>query len=101
MFNTATNLVFIVVLVIVILRVVTPRWDVHIVVRDDSVQFRKGIAEVKRTAMENFFRNDLKLQREIQVRGRRDQNGRLSIHVDGELDAGTQQRIRNFLHTMT
>jgi hypothetical protein len=74
-----------------------PRWDVHIVVRDGTVLFRKGVSQSRWAAFETFLLNDVKLVSVTEVFARRENNGRLVTHFKGQLDAGTKQQIRNFL----
>jgi hypothetical protein len=83
----------------VLWKVARPKWDIHISVRDGAVKNHRGIAIGRTEAIRQFFVQDLKLSR-IEVRARRDRNGRFITDIRGKIDSGTKQRIRNYLLSM-
>ncbi len=84
----------------VLWKVSRPKWDIHISVRDGSVKIHTGIAVGRTDAIRQFFVQDLKLKERIEVRARRERNGRLITDIRGKIDSGTKQRIRNYLLSM-
>ncbi len=56
---------------------VRPRWDIHIVVTEESVDFKRGVSQIKRAALGDFFRNDLRWTQRLVVMARKERSGRL------------------------
>lgn len=74
-----------------------PNWPIRIVITSDGVQSHRGLSKRSTSRLINFFERDLAIESRVVVLGRREQSGRLRTSIRGNLDKGTQQRIRNYL----
>lgn len=82
---------------LVIWRIAHPHWDLHIVVRNGVVEFRRGVALNQRHGWEHFLLQEAKLTGKVQIFVKRDRSGRIRLKCRGTIDPGKQQQIRNFL----
>jgi hypothetical protein len=73
-------------------------WNLRIIVRNGQVQVDGAAVGGRRSEIVEFFRLELAEARNARVDGHWD--GRyLRTHFRGDLSAGQQQRVRNFLLT--
>ena len=93
------NLAIAVAILYFLWRLTKPKWDLHVIVDASSVRFvdSVSVATAKRAAIENFLRNDISATGRIVVRVRREESGRMTTQIKGDVDQGMRQRIRNFL----
>lgn len=76
---------------------IRPNWPIRIVVTRDGVQSHQGLPKRCTLRVIEFLERDIAVESRLVILARREQNGRLRTSVRGELDKGTQQRIRNYL----
>jgi len=69
----------------------------EITVREGQVAFRGRFPPECRSVVASFFRNDLPSARRIRIIARKNGTAGLRFQIDGSLDTGEKQRIRNFL----
>ncbi len=93
------GLMLLVMLAVVVWFLLQPRCDFRIRSNGDMVVTSGKLSRSQRAQIVHFFMHDLALNDRIRVRGTRHRNGRLQLTVRGA-DPGTQQQIRNFLHTL-
>lgn len=84
----------------VLWRAVGPRWDIRIDVDSERVSFVRGVALARQANLASFLRDDVRPAGRIVILARKDPTGRLHTRIKGNVDAGLQQRIRNFLIEM-
>lgn len=77
-----------------------PRWKVKIVVRPGAQPDINGLPRAKFGEAEDFLRNNLPLPTRITIYALKDESGRVRTKIDGKLDVGLQQRVRNFMHAL-
>lgn len=77
--------------------ILRPRYKFKIVVCPDDLKILGRIADSQRAKIEDFVLHDIALGKPFTVVGREDGDGSLRLLFRGNVDKGTQQRIRNFL----
>ncbi len=60
----------------------------------------RGVASSRTQQITRFLEHDLRLEDPITILATKERSGRLRTRIQGKLDAGTRQRIRNFLIEM-
>lgn len=73
-----------------------PRYSLKIVVHGARVKIHSGAAKARNAELIQFL-SGLALQGKDAILGIRDRQGYTRISFRGRIDAGTRQRIRNFL----
>lgn len=76
-----------------------PKWSIRIVVDPQGGIDMQGVAVAKQARVRNFLRDDVRLPGKVTVLATRTSNGRLAIKIQGSMDDGLRQRIRNYLVT--
>lgn len=77
-----------------------PKPEVRVVASADGLISQQGLSKKSEQDLAAFFVNDLQLESRVVVLGRRDSAGNMRFQMQGDLDAGAEQQIRNVLHTM-
>ena len=77
-----------------------PKAEVKIVASGAGLVSQEGLSKKAEAELFEFFANDLRLTSRVVILGRRDAAGNMRFSMRGNLDAGSQQQIRNVLHTM-
>ena len=77
-----------------------PRFDIRIVADSRGLVSHQGVAEAHLPDLQEFFTRDVELTSAVKVQGQRLSGGQLRLRIQGPCDAGTKQRIRNFLITL-
>ncbi len=81
-------------------RATRKHYRVCIVAGPDEIKIVRGIAGAQQAAVLQFLRQDIELSRPVTILATKYPNGRLQMKIQGQLDAGLRQRIRNFLLTV-
>lgn len=74
-----------------------PKWTTVIVLVAGAVKSHRGLPQARRGEVLDFLVKEVPLPGKVTVRARRYSDGYLRTRVDGRVDEGTRQRIRNFL----
>jgi hypothetical protein len=62
-----------------------------------SPQINGRLSEAQRVQIQYFVQRDLQLTGSLTIYATKEPSGRLLIRIDGEVDPGLRQQIRNFL----
>jgi len=72
----------------------------RIVASRDGMIHSEGLSANHERELRSFFAHDVDLPSRVEIVGRFDRSGCLRFAFRGNLDPGTEQQIRNFLHTL-
>src|SRR5262245_61968589 len=75
-------------------RALQPKWSVKIVAAPDSIKHQKGLPKSQQGNIRAFFENDVSIQEPITILAMRYSKRHIRLHIDGQIDPGTRQRIR-------
>ena len=87
----------IVLMAMIVWAVVAASHDFRVIIADGRVWFRGRFPPERRAAVAQFFQSDLQLPGKVRVIGRWRAGRVLKLTFRGNIPAGEQQRIRNFL----
>lgn len=74
-----------------------PPWPIKIVVTPEGVRSHRGLPKRAVGPVLAFLEHDVDIGSKVVIRAIRGRNGRVQTKISGAPDAGTEQRIRNFL----
>jgi hypothetical protein len=89
---------FVAVFVAIVWWATRPRYGFSIRMDGEVATFR-GVAEARQQRIKHFLVNECGLVGPLRIDGGKSRGGGLRLRFRGDIDPGTQQRIRNFLLT--
>ncbi|MCE9548674.1 MAG: DMP19 family protein, partial [Planctomycetia bacterium] len=98
--GTAIMLTLAAIVAVAIWRSSRPKWSLVAVIDREGVKLHQGIAQAHQRYVIDFLRNEVPVETPVTIRALREPDGQLRTEFAGGIDAGTRQRIRNFLLTM-
>ncbi len=81
-------------------RVMRPRYAMKIVMDENGIKHHEGLAKRQEKQVLEFLREQVQPVRKLTIYGARHPNGYFRLVFKGQIDPGTQQRIRNFMLTV-
>ena len=73
-------------------------WPIKIVVQRDGITSHRGVAQARVPRLRQFFAQNVRAERKVVIRGKRNRNGQLRLKITGQVPDGTKQQIRNYLN---
>src|SRR5262245_59280933 len=74
-----------------------PHWALVVVADKGGVRQCRGIPKLHQAKLAEFLTKEISFQGRLTIRGHRQKNGLIRLQVNGSVDSGSRQRIRNFV----
>lgn len=99
-FETVAAIAVLLVVVLALHTAIRPQWALVVIADQRGVRCLRGIPKLHEASLVEFLEKEVPAQGRITIRGARQKNGLMRLHITGDADQLKQQRIRNFVMSL-